>query len=129
MSVKHHHLSCWGLAGIVAAIVMLPGAVRADDVLRFRVSASASGGRLYDYLKLSRASRTVQAGDCVEYDVYINNSSAGVGGIDIKNTDGSYWRDAPDWQDQYGMSGHPVTNLAGKAYGGGAIGSYRRRPL
>ena len=63
------------------------------------------------------------------YGFTVQAATAGRGASKVLYEDGSYWRDAPDWQDQYGMSGHPVTNLAGKAYGGGAIGSYRRRPL
>jgi len=34
------------------------------------------------------------------------------GGIDIINTDGTYFRSATGWQDQNGISGHPATNIS-----------------
>ncbi len=87
---------------------------QANDVLKFRVTTLAA--RAYCYWKFSNASRTIQPGDCLEYDVYVNNSSPGIGGIEVYNTDGSYWRDSPGWVDQNGLEGHPARDLTSRAY-------------
>ena len=89
---------------------------QADDVLRFRATSQAAGGRMYCYWKSCSASRTIQAGDYVEYDVYINNNVAGLGGIEIVNTDGWSWRALPGWADQNGLGGHPGADIAPRAY-------------
>src|SRR5688572_5611256 len=97
------------------AILLAATAGFADDVLRFRVTSL--GGRMYDYYRFSNAVRTFQSGDFIEYDVYLHSNDVGVGGIDIKVTTGAYFRDAPGWADQNGITGHPAGDLRARAYG------------
>lgn len=90
--------------------------VQADDALLFQVQPN--GGRLYDYWKFSNASRTLQSGDYIEYDVYVlDNANSGAGGIDVYFTDGSCMRDLSGWADQNGVGGHPSADLRPYAYG------------
>lgn len=100
---------------VLASIVLtaVPARAAITEVLRFRVTEGANGGgRMYDYWKFSNASRTIQAGDYIEYDVYLHfNAQPGVGGIDIYNTDGTHWRDEANWKDQNNVSGHPASDL------------------
>lgn len=59
----------------------------------------------------------VQAGDVLEYEVYLHLDSPGIGGIDLINTDGTSWRQVAGWADEDGIPGHPAANLAPKAFG------------
>lgn len=102
---------------LLAVVLVTALPAPADDVLKFRSTSSDNGGMAYVWWKFSNASRTIQSGDCVEYDVYITNYVTGLGGIDIKNTDGTYWRDMAGWVDQNGVAGHPIASLAPYAYG------------
>ncbi len=60
------------------------------------------------------------AADSVEYDVILTSSVGGMGGIDIHDTDNTYWRDCNSttcgtWQDQNGLGGHPATDITSRA--------------
>ena len=109
---------CRAIGSLIVVLITLcfasPGT--GQDVVRFRAATTSAGGRAYVYWKFSRASRTVQPGDFVEYDVYVNNNVGGVGGIEVYNTDGSSWRDLPGWEDENGGAGHPAWNIASYAY-------------
>lgn len=100
---------------IIAIMLSIVLPCRADDVLRFRVAGPSLPSRIYSYRTISRAQHVVQPGDVIEYDVYINTNSAGVGGIDICNTDGTCWRKMPGWQDQHGCPGHPNADISDHA--------------
>lgn len=85
------------------------------DVLQFAVTNSSSGTHYY-YNKFSTSSYTFQTGDYLEYDVKLLSNVAGAGGVEIVNTDSTYFRDAAGWQDQNGISGHPTADLTARAY-------------
>lgn len=91
------------------------------DILMLKGSTdSATGVNKVAMVKACSVDRTWQSGDYIEYDVRVDGSEltgdgtgvgAGVGGLDIYNTDGSYFRDRADWVDQSGKSGHPGVDL------------------
>jgi hypothetical protein len=105
------------LLRMVLVLPALAGICRADDVIRFRVQPPASAAWIRDYWVISRKNRTVEPGDSIEYDVYLNCRAPGLGGIEIKNSDGTYWRDLADWHDQNGIPGHPNADISAYAYG------------
>lgn len=112
-----NRLGKWlGLLGVISgiAVMCMASGAHADDVLKLRTMAS--GSRMYAYWRFSNASRTIQSGDYIEYDVCISNNRAGLGGIEIYNTDGTYWRDQSGWADQNGYGGHPSANLSPVAF-------------
>lgn len=106
-------------AGIQAAYADIRGtagvASPSGGAARLKVT-NASSGQNYVYKRLSSKSYTFQQGDVVEYDVRIVSNVRGAGGLEILNSDGSYFRDIPGWGDQDGVSGHPLSNLAPQAY-------------
>lgn len=105
-----------GLILLLCLVKLAAGSpAHANDVLKFRVTTLTP--RAYCYWQFSNASRTIQAGDCLEYDVYLNSNAPGVGGVEVYNTDGSYWRDYAGWADQNAVSGHPGADIASRAYG------------
>jgi len=114
-------LSCTTIAlkgfTILLLISLLTAPCCADDVIRFRVQVPQSPTWVRDYWIISTKPWTVQPGDCIEYDVYLNCCAQGVGGIDIVNSDGSRWRDMPGWNDQNGISGNPNSDISAYAYG------------
>lgn len=80
-------------------------------------STSTLGAELrYSYWKFSDTIFTVQNGDYLEYDVMIDNNIGGLGGVELFFTDGTFLRDTSGWQDQNGISGHPMADLSGRAY-------------
>jgi hypothetical protein len=97
------------------------------NALKFTATSNASAAA-YSYWKTiggngttGNAPRVTAAADFVEYDVYLTNNVVGIGGIDIKNSDGTYWRDCNNttcgtWQDQNALGGHPASDITTKAY-------------
>lgn len=125
-----------GVAGWTGTITQLrfdpianaTGTVQLDSVRVSDKGPSGTGLRLdvtndstatanrYVYKRFSDDAVTFQAGDRIEYDVKLLGNTGAAGGLDIYNSDGSYFRDQGDWSDQNGLSGHPGTDLAGYAY-------------
>jgi hypothetical protein len=103
---------------LTLALVVLSAAARpaaANEVLRFRVTSL--GGRMYDYFQISNLGRRVQAGDVIEYDVYLHSNRSGVGGIDVATRDGVYFREMSGWIDEKGIWGHPAADISAYAFG------------
>lgn len=91
-----------------------PGAV-----MRFRTVTSGSG-RAYDYWKFStvggeNGGYQIQSGDYLEYAVYVQTDTAGIGGIDIMFKDGNWLRQFA-CTDQFGLAVHPATDIRPQAY-------------
>lgn len=86
------------------------------DSINFTVINNSTAGSHYYYNKFSTASYTFQSGDYIEYDVKILNNIAGAGGIDCVTTDNTNLRDQAGWQDEYGISGHPGSDISAYAY-------------
>jgi len=102
--------------------VMVDTAAPSGDILNLRVTNNNEvGTNKYVYQKFSEAGGntfTFFATDYIEYDVLLNDTLAyGAGGIDIVNTDGTAFRDANDWLDQYNNGGHPVADITRYATG------------
>ncbi|MFI5297907.1 MAG: hypothetical protein ACHREM_07380, partial [Polyangiales bacterium] len=95
------------------------GSYSGKTALSFTATSDGTTGGVnkYAYWQCSNSSRTILTGDYVEYDVYLVTSIAGLGGIDIENTDGTYWRDYSGWADQNGIAGHPSADLTPYASG------------
>ena len=96
--------------------------VRIDN-LRFDTTAVMDNcdsiGNVIDYSYynvFSTSTYTFQSGDYIEYDVKILNNVSGAGGIDIVNTDNTYFRDAANWYDQNGIGGNPGSDIKALAY-------------
>lgn len=92
------------------------------DVLKFTVTnASTTLDNKFVYWKFSNAGAntyTFVSGDYIEYDVMLKSPlDSAAGGIDIRCTDSSYFRDATGWQDQRSLSGHPATDITKYADG------------
>jgi hypothetical protein len=104
----------WGAALLLLTSLLSARPASADDVLRYRVTSL--GGRMYSYWKFSNASVVLQSGDAIEYDVYLHTNHAGIGGLELKSTNGVYFRDQPGWVDQNGLGGHPATDIRSQAY-------------
>lgn len=100
---------------LILLIVVVPCC--ADEVIRFRVQAPQFSTWVRDYRIISQKTWTVQPGDCIEYDVYLNCCAQGIGGIDIVNSDGTRWRDMPGWNDQNSIPGNPNADISAYAYG------------
>ncbi|MCC7289877.1 LamG domain-containing protein, partial [bacterium] len=75
-----------------------PQARPSGDMLLFN-STNIATGNAYTYTKFKSNSTTMTTGDTVEFDVFANNNMFGIGGIDIRYTDGSYAR-YTGWKDQ-----------------------------
>jgi hypothetical protein len=103
-------------SGYIAGINVVASHQGLRDVLRIGATSDATGGNHFMYYKVATLSRVVQAGDVVEYDVFLENNVVGLGGIELYNTDGTSWRDAPGWADQNGVLGHPNQDLTPYAF-------------
>lgn len=91
----------------------------AGDLLQLSVAndGSATANR-YSYNAFSSKSYTFAAGDYIEYDVLLGSAVTGAGGLDVTNSDGSYFRDISGWRDQAAVSGHPGSDISGYASAG-----------
>lgn len=78
---------------------------------------SGHPGNYFVYRQISASPYTFEAGDRIEYDVFLPDPVSGAGGIDIYSTTGVPFRDLPGWRDQVGTSGHPGHDLSAHAYG------------
>ncbi|SDW31600.1 hypothetical protein [Paenibacillus sp. CF384] len=88
------------------------------DIVSLSVTNDASGtANKYIYKRISNKAYTFVSGDYIEYDVKISNGIDGAGGIEIMNTDGTYFRDTGSsvWKDQNNISGHPNANISAYA--------------
>jgi hypothetical protein len=92
------------------------------NALKFTATSNSTGAA-FAYWKAiggngatGNAPRVMAAADFVEYDVELATNIGGIGGIDIHNSDNTYWRDIVGWQDQNAVGGHPATDLTVKAY-------------
>lgn len=92
-----------------------------DDVLKFVATytgtAPASGHYYHIISNEPISNYTWRTGDTIEYDVFLADNIAGLGGIEIWNKDGTSFRSQPDWIDDQGLHGRPSTDLSAKAYG------------
>src|ERR1700761_7068304 len=83
------------MAMVVALLVASPpGTAQAygvGDVLKLTVTNASSGANKYVYKKFSGKSYTFASGDYIEYDVLQLTDVVGAGGVDIFNSDGSYF--------------------------------------
>jgi len=87
-----------------------------DRALKMSQKTDNQAGDKYYYRTISNQNFTFEAGDVIEYDVKLNTNDAEIGGIDIKNTDNTVFRDY-SWQDQNGITGTPWNDLRDKAFG------------
>ncbi|MFD0711467.1 glycosyl hydrolase family 28-related protein [Paenibacillus sp. GCM10027626] len=91
-------------------------AIPAGDVLDFQVKNGTGTPSKYAYKKFSNASYTFVPGDYVEYDVMLYNAIDGSGGIEIYNTDNTFFRDITGWRDQNALRGHPAETISANAF-------------
>ncbi|BBH24245.1 hypothetical protein Back11_55900 [Paenibacillus baekrokdamisoli] len=87
-----------------------------NRALKLSQKTDGAAADKYYYRTISNQSFTFQAGDVISYDVKLSTNSSEIGGIDIKNTDNSVFRDQV-WQDQNGITGKPTGDLRSKAFG------------
>jgi len=93
------------------------GGAASGDVIKFApTSSSSASGNSYIYQTFATGAQAIVSGDCIEYDVYLDDNVTGIGGIDIGDTDGTYWRDESGWKDQNNITGHPNNDLRTYAY-------------
>ncbi|MCC3371875.1 glycosyl hydrolase family 28-related protein [Cohnella sp. REN36] len=110
------------VAGVASASVTLADlgsvlpASPSGDVLDFTVTNGTGTANKYAYKKFSAASYTFASGDYIEYDVKLYNAIDGSGGIEIYNSDNTYFRDTTGWQDLNGQRGHPTENISDTAF-------------
>lgn len=88
----------------------------ADDALKLSQTTDARNGvDKSHYQTISDGGFTFQSGDVIAYDVQLLSRTAAIGGLDIKNTDGTRFRNQT-WSDQNGKSGQPTADLIANAY-------------
>lgn len=110
-----HYNGNWTAIGIISE----PRMPNATTALDLKAIISGSGGYLYN--TFSKDTYTFQAGDYLDYDVWIDGNYGGVGGIDIYSTgNGTNCRDN-GWFDQNRISGLPNSStekdaMLSKAY-------------
>jgi hypothetical protein len=77
------------------------------NALSFAVTTTSTApANRYSYWQFASTARNFQAIDqYVEYDVRLGSSAAQIGGLDIKNTDATYFRSDASWADQDLASG------------------------
>lgn len=87
------------------------------DILRFVATSSEQNKPLkYFYWTIGEGAYTFKAGDMLEYDVYIDTMTPGLGGFEIYNADDGNLRDWPTFKDQNNVAGHPSANLSTHAF-------------
>jgi LPXTG-motif cell wall-anchored protein len=90
------------------------------DIVEY--SMAASSATFYNYEVFSEAkgtNYTFVAGDKIEYDVYLDSSNSGMGGLDVLFLDNTRLAQiaGTDYADQNKLSGNPKTNIAPYAAG------------
>jgi hypothetical protein len=95
---------------------------RIPNILRVDWTANSTGGNYW--WAISKDPYVFQAGDIIEYDVYIADYISGLGAIevyashpDIKDYKFREHFKAGEWQDQNALSGVPATDISKEAYG------------
>lgn len=91
------------------------GCAASNSLKLVATTDTQTSGNKYALWVFSTASIVVQAGDVVEYDVFLPTNTTGTGGIDIRNTDGTRFQES-GWVDQNGLMGHPTADLRARAY-------------
>ncbi|MGE5549880.1 MAG: hypothetical protein ACM3ZC_05025 [Bacteroidota bacterium] len=90
------------------------------DVLKFTAVTDATAGTgKHFFWKINTDQYTFQAGDTIEYDVYLDTNIGGLGGIEIYTMSVNpldTFRGQAGWADQCGIGGHPNKNLTTRAY-------------
>lgn len=95
-----------------------------DTVLAFygyTDPATASGNR--DYEQISASSYTIATGDQFEYDVFLADNAAAIGGVDMTISGGTCGTtelstlSSGTWHDQNAVAGAPTADLTSRAYG------------
>lgn len=87
-----------------------------SSIIKF-TSTNIAAANAYTYWKTLDDATTLATNDTFEYDVYILNNLGGLGGIDIRFTNGTYARDVAGWTDQNSLSCHPGNNISSYTYG------------
>jgi protein involved in polysaccharide export with SLBB domain len=90
------------LVFLCAGLLPAPGtayATGSGDVLQLNVANGTTVTNKYIYKEISNNGFTFHTGDYIEYDVKLLNNVSGSGGIEILNTDSTYFRDTAGWQD------------------------------
>ncbi len=78
--------------------------VPSGNVLRLSATTGGGEGVYHAIYKETGSGYTIASGDCLEYDVWIANDAGGIGGIDIKTSDGKSWgKDEAGWKDENGQ--------------------------
>lgn len=86
------------------------------DMLTLNVTNAAGTGNKYSYHKVAMPDYKFKPGDYIEYDVRIDHTVAGAGGIDILTLEGGNFRDT-GWADQNGLAVHAgASDLSAYAY-------------
>ncbi len=88
--------------------------VPSGNVLRLSAVTGGGEGVYHTIYKETGSGYTIASGDCLEYDVWIANDAGGIGGIDIKTSDGKSWgKDESGWKDENGQKAalKPSTSL------------------
>lgn len=87
-----------------------------DRVLKFTITRTTDGSAAIAYQNITDAitgNYTYQAGDTLEYDVWLSNGVAGLGAIDIETAGGTQRDNGA--VDQNGISAHPNADISSKA--------------
>ncbi len=84
-----------------------------DQTLLFQqTTTSDSESDRYVYQQVSDQPYLLQAGDVIEYEVYLHDDVAGIGGIDLRTTDGRRMKDREEWLDRWGIHVSPASDLS-----------------
>lgn len=108
---------------VVTADKLDDGNPPTPKILKASFTANSTRGNYW--WAISKAPYVFQAGDCIEYDVYLTTNAAGIGGVEVYCTNNADITDFKfreqyklgEWQDKNGISGIPAADLTQKAYG------------
>lgn len=107
------------LSMIFSCCALLSGVSFAEEETEkiLKIDFDGTGASHLSYVRLGWLTPEIQDGDYLEYDVYLKDDVAGVGGLDFAGEGSRYCRDWDDFRDTNGIKGHPSADLSEYAYG------------
>ena len=81
-----------------------------------KIEYDGTGAGQVCYMRLGWCTPEIKAGDYLEYDVWLTDDLAGVGGLDFAGEGSRYCRDFNEYMDVNGIKGHPKNDISDYAY-------------
>lgn len=120
--MKSKRVLCMVLTALFVILAFGTGSVMAasGDAIQLTATTDANTDTTvkYHYHIFSREAVVFAEGDKLQYEVYLDSKSEGLGSIEIwvSGADPDCFRDIASWKDQNGVKGHPNADLTEFAY-------------